>query len=407
METQKIFNGSRFDLFAKHIYVTQKLLGIDSEWYVDLYKDHIMVFNGGRENTKTCVDDFVRCFDELIESVKKHGIFDDAYVEVNGKGVLVNNAHRFVTAMILKKPIKIVILHSHSYIMGYDYKFFTNRLNYGPALSPSMKPEWLDKMALHATLYKPNTKVITIYPIADTNKDNEVENLLNENGKVFYMKTVKLTDRGLLNYIEELYLGEVWIGYTRNDKTRDTQGPHPVRVMFYTPDEKTDITTLKTRLRGIYGSRNAVHINDTHSEAIRYAKAILGSIHYLNHGYKLSHRNMEMFQEYKSMIESVNDDFLCIDSSFVMAFYGLREANDLDFLHINTTTQFPYSESIHSHNSEIGHYDKSLSDIIFDPRNHFYVNGVKVASLKVVYDMKRRRGEEKDLRDIKLIENIS
>jgi len=316
----KIFNAHLFDLFSKHIYALFKLMNIQSNWYTDLYKNHILVFNGAWEHPgteKTNKNDFVTSFDNLISSVQKDGFTTE--VQINYHDILISKAHRFVLAFLLKIPITIVTNPTGNNIKGYDYKFFTDRLKYGvsylpkdvqPRVPNSMDPVWINAMVLDAVENKKDTKVITIFPIAKPIKDDIIRVLLESCGSILYKTSTNLNSNGLLNYVKELYLGEKWYGYTRKDKMRDTGGPNPLRTFFFTPKENVDIIALKTKIRKIYGNKNSVHINDTHDQAIRYTQSILFSTHYLNHGKQLSPINSAMFEVYKNITLSKNTNFM-------------------------------------------------------------------------------------------------
>jgi len=64
------------------------------------------------------------------------------------------------------------------------------------------------------------------------------------------------------------------------------------------------------------------------------------------------------------------------------------------------------SRDIECHNLESYHYRVDKNEIIYNPALHFYLHGVKFASLDVVKAMKENRGEEKDVRDCRLIESF-
>jgi hypothetical protein len=86
--------------------------------------------------------------------------------------------------------------------------------------------------------------------------------------------------------------------------------------------------------------------------------------------------------------------------------YGLRECNDLDYLHFGDKVS-TNNNLISSHNEYgIGRYHTHKDNIIFDPRNHFWYDGIKFASLDVVRKLKSKRNEPKDVVDVKLIESI-
>jgi hypothetical protein len=62
---------------------------------------------------------------------------------------------------------------------------------------------------------------------------------------------------------------------------------------------------------------------------------------------------------------------------------------------------------ISSHNEySNGRYDKTIDDIIYNPKNHFYYNGIKFASLDIVKSLKVNRWEEKDKIDVELINSV-
>ena len=64
------------------------------------------------------------------------------------------------------------------------------------------------------------------------------------------------------------------------------------------------------------------------------------------------------------------------------------------------------SHQIDCHNDWVHHYRSPKNEIIYNPDLHFYFHGVKFASLDVVRAMKQFRDEEKDRRDVQLMENL-
>ena len=101
----------------------------------------------------------------------------------------------------------------------------------------------------------------------------------------------------------------------------------------------------------------------------------------------------------------MDGDNYCITGSSVLSVLGLREGKDLDYLHRGP--RIDGHPDIDSHNEySKGRYTKTVDDIIYNPENHFYFNGLKYASLEVVKDLKEKRGEEKDEKDLELIEDF-
>jgi hypothetical protein len=90
-----------------------------------------------------------------------------------------------------------------------------------------------------------------------------------------------------------------------------------------------------------------------------------------------------------------------LDSGSVLALYGLREANDIDYL---SDKSLPIAfEGIDSHDSELRFHKEKKLDLIYDSHFFFYFDGLKILSLEQVAAMKENRGEEKDQRDLRLM----
>ena len=102
----------------------------------------------------------------------------------------------------------------------------------------------------------------------------------------------------------------------------------------------------------------------------------------------------------------LDDEDFCIDGGAVLSAYGLRECADIDFLHHTQIDEESLPLGIQSHASEATHYACDPDEIIYDPANHIWVGGVKVATPAVVKRMKASRGEDKDRRDIELLARL-
>ena len=100
-------------------------------------------------------------------------------------------------------------------------------------------------------------------------------------------------------------------------------------------------------------------------------------------------------------------DEYAIAGSSPLSIYGLREGEDLDYLHLNPTKIEDPQDLIHSHNEYgLNLYQPSYDEIILNPDFHFYSMGVKFVSLDIIRRMKTKRNEPKDIRDIELINTV-
>lgn len=404
--TQTFIN--RFDLMAKLLYIKFRYI----EWYKQLYINHIQTFNGGWEypGTKVNVDQFVDDFNTLIESFKSKGFVPEYKISLGCNNVIHNGAHRLSLSYI-NNITPLFNIDSSAGETRYNYSFFRNRnptQTLGrPLILSGMEHKYMDRMALEFCFHIKNFKIICIFPRAEKH-DDKVEHVLRENGYIYYKKRIKLSNKELINLTYELYRGEDWIGgYFPNnpDKGNLCYGGDDLRIYIFIPNNKCNVASMKKSVRDIYKiQKHSVHIHDTYEEGIRIAKTLLNknSLEFLkNSNVKLSINNTKLLILFQKNIKPDMENY-CIDSSFVMALYGMREAADLDYLTLEDVT-FPVNKDITNHNSWSHHYTEPKDDIILNPDFHFYWAGIKFATLDIVRKMKEKRNETKDKIDIKII----
>ena len=99
-------------------------------------------------------------------------------------------------------------------------------------------------------------------------------------------------------------------------------------------------------------------------------------------------------------------NYFCVDGSSTLAIYGIREPRDLDYVHYGETEINSGYKEIGNHNSELKFHAISKDELIFNPENHFIINGYKFISIQCLQRMKENRGEVKDKDDIKRINDF-
>jgi len=262
----------------------------------------------------------------------------------------------------------------------------------------------------------PNIAIAVKFPAA---KDHnaEVDHILSEHAHIFYRKTVTLKNDGPVHLVRTLYEDEPWLGTYKSDfdgarrKARwcfSRRGP--VHFFLLAFDDRAELMRAKGRVRDLFDiSNNSIHITDTRAEAFRVAKLAFSnySIEFVNR------RSLQEMPNFNRLLSTYRDalaytedqDDFCIDGSAVMAAYGIRDCHDIDYIFHSGCLNLSPDPLISSHNEYGRYYTNTLDDIIFDHRNHFYLDGMKFASLALVRDWKRARGEQpKDHADIALID---
>ena len=107
----------------------------------------------------------------------------------------------------------------------------------------------------------------------------------------------------------------------------------------------------------------------------------------------------------KKMVEDkkIDVDYFVIDGGASLAAYGLRDSSDIDII-AKSKIAILKKDEISDHSDQLFWHDKSREELIFNPRFHYYFRNFKFVSLEAVKQMKKNRAEEKDRRDVVLIE---
>ena len=415
---------TRFDFIAKYLYLKFYNKEYQSKFYLDLYKKHIEVFNKCWEHpgTKTKIEEFIESFNQLIESFKKRGFNNEYPIEVGKNNVLSNGIHRLALSQYYNiEPItKLVEINGCE---TYNYDFFKNRNNYWRRDNENysdLDQVYLDTMALEYVRLNKNMFPIVLYPKSQNylNKENreKLDKTIEKYGYIYYKKKVKLSEKGMINLIKEMYRGEEWLGgnypidYHTKEKVNNVYDSNPIELIIVNISDINLLKELKEKCREIFPlEKNSLHVPDTYKDSFRICSSLLNenSISYLNKVYSSlyfkSDRIMQL-NNYFSKLRKDNVDY-CITSSIILEMYGLREAKDIDYLHCKDKNINLPLFGVHK-GKWLDYYHVSKDEIIYNPEYHFYFNGFKFVTLEVIKQMKINRNEEKDRKDVKLINKI-
>jgi hypothetical protein len=403
-----LLNQNRFDLPAKFTYARFRELGLKSKWGEQLYDEHIRIFNGYHEpdgSGKRGINAFIKAFNTVLDSIKYNG-FDEqkSIIPIGTNNTIIDGAHRLTASVFYGKQIKSVRLNAQP---NFDYQYFRNK---------GLSDKWCDAIAVeYCRLKKNNMYTVVVFPSA-IGQNEKVKEILNKYGKIYYEKNIFLNRLGSINLLRQLYLGEKWLGNWKNHfwgaryKAKLCfRSKQPLRAFLIESPEYRNIRIAKEKIRKLFKiGEHSIYINDKDEETNQLAQILFNSnsIHFLNHA-KLNYISKSFythFDKYKKHLikQGLDPETCCIVSTAVMGLYGIRKPADLDFL--------VYGEDILSdgtnfdnHENELQYYLKTKDDIIYNPENYFYFEGIKFASLDVVKEMKNERGTPKDIRDINKI----
>lgn len=408
--TIKHLTPNRFDIPAKTLYA--RLRNLDTDWGEWVYSHHLKVWNGyhEREPEKTCLEDFLKCFEQILDDVKNDNFdFQRSPIPISNTGELLNGAHRYAAALIHNCPVEIVENNRAPHL--WNHEFFTNKTDIIPT---GLLPAAADAMALEYCRLRSENRdlyIVSVFPSA-LGQEDEVCKILNRHGIIAYHKEVHLTENGFNHLIQQFYETEPWVGSVADrfkgarrkaEKCFTKKGP--VRVYLIQSPQQENMVTAKQEIRDLFNiSNHSVHINDTFEETMHIGNLVFNenSIDFLN-----AATFRPSFSKFWNLLtecrEAPASSEICIGGSAAMAAHGLRDTGDFDYLHAKKFPHMELAPKITSHGEWVRFYHTSPEDIVFNPTNYFYFSGIKFATLDVVREMKIIRWEKKDRRDIEMI----
>jgi hypothetical protein len=249
---------------------------------------------------------------------------------------------------------------------------------------------------------------------------SKVREILSKYGiKFVHTKEIKFNEKGKLNYVLSLYSGEPWIGNTQNNfpgvkhqaSLSFAAGPNIIAALVDV-NNHANLVEAKTEIRNLVGvGKPSIHTTDTKEETWRNATSCFNdkTIDYLNQttlGAANNAQFMNFISETKRIVNNSNISLedVCVVGSAPLGAYGKRNCKDFDVLHLEGN--IPFNNTVSSHNQYSRYYADLPYDIIYNPDNHFYIEGLKFITPEGMIKMKSKRGEQKDYNDIEMFSDL-
>jgi hypothetical protein len=403
-----LLTWNRLDVAFKLYFL--EMLGNGVMFSHKMYIDHISAFSFGKftepgNKNKRGAKKFLEYFLDTFRDIEKNG-FDKrrSLIPLSINCSIANGSHRLASAIFLDKDIYGVKIKTNNHI--YDYNFFYKR---------KISFETLDSVVTKFIEYAPNTYIAILWPIGRDEGPNVLKNIPN----IVYKKKIKLNPNGAHNLLSQVYYGEEWIGSVDNN-FKGSNGKliecfktfESFEVIAFQAENLSKVLEIKEKIRKVFNvGKHSVHITDSKEEAVRLARVLFNnnSIHFLNYArpntYSSTHEKLKEFKNFIK-INDIDSSNILIDSSFVLSCYGIREANDTDFLCVDRINILNKFNDINAHDEELKYYDSNKGELIYNPENYFYFNGVKFLSFDKLYHMKKNRAEKKDINDLQIMKTF-
>ena len=407
---------NRFDLMAKWLYIDAREKGLTAGCAYNVYRDNINAFSSGNfaepgSEEKDSFDKYTDDLNKLIEDMKENG-FDSSksLIPVGMNDDVVDGSHRVSTAAYFDKKVSIIRFPELKRHYSYDYNFFRKYM---------MSDISMGYMAVQYAHLKSNCYMACLWPKADYSRMDEVEERLRSIGNIVYSQDVYLTYQGMCNLMTQVYGHQAWTG-SIEDHFSGVQSKadacyregQPVKTYLFEAENQESVVEIKREIREIFQIENhSIHISDNWNETLDMVELLYNrnSVMFMNRATPYLYCKIyKKMVDLKKLIEGNGYDKFrfIIDSSAVLEVCGLRQAADLDFLTDYVFEEEGQIEGVDNHRNQLSYYEIALSDMLYNPENYFYFEGMKFITPQRLMEMKENRGETKDIRDVKLLKNF-
>lgn len=398
--------SNRFDIAYK-ISFLKNLVYSDCRFYISkkYYYKNIEAMTLGRfkesdYSYKKTIEDYEKHFIDLFKNINSLG-FDAniSKIHFSSNGTIRNGAHRTSICIFLQKPIIGYI--SDEKQVNYNYKYFQNL---------GFDKTDLDYGARIYTEFSNDLYFAILWPVA-----NGFQNIFEAEFDVIIKKEVILNENGFLNLIKLIYSGENWLNDSsdlgliskfNNCYIKDI----PLTIYLIQCNSFEELIKKKNHVRAaIKIDKSSLHITDTLNEVKILQNYLLyeNSLNAMNEipwDIKLNNNFSSKLEFYIEKLNQsgLNKNDFALDSGMVLALFGLRNADDIDYISIDDSVSLT---GLNSHNNLLNYHRKSADELIYNEQNYFIYSGVKFLTLKNVLYMKMNRDSIKDKIDISLIQS--
>jgi hypothetical protein len=401
LEAKTLLVWNRLDLAFRLFYLESQFRDVDMA--LSVYRECIRVqtanefteFGNDKVGFERFVSDFNLTFSDINENEFNP---QKSIIPLATDGSILNGAHRVSSSIFLDKKVSCVSTMEMAMKADWRYFFENGVLN-----------DTLDLVVKSFLKYsEDNTYLAFLWPSGKVNKKKSESCFSN----VVYKKEIKLNSNGAFNLLIELYKHMDWVGTVDGGFSGIKQKLiecfptfDSFTVLVFQQPSLNDVQAIKRKVRGINGiGYSSIHITDTKEEAVRVAELIFNEngLHFLN--WSSFFKYIELYDELDSFKKHIKNnaivlDDVVVDGSTVLALYGLRKNDDIDYLAFSDNEIVNEGYKIDSHDSELTYHEVAKSGLVYNPMYYFIYQGIKFISFQQIYRMKQNRGTPKDIVD--------
>lgn len=399
-----LISASRLDVFARTDFVRAQLLDQSGLWGRTLYHSHLIAMGASdsfaENGTKISVSDYFLEFSQLIKSMKDQGYRQElGAIPVTTEGIT-NGAHRLAAALELSIPV--FASTTSEPFASYDYRFMRKR---------KLARVFVDAMAFNLIRMSKNTRSIVVFGQSREVVD-AIEHEVRKTAGVVIRTHIELTEIGKRRVVQLAYGHKGWWNRAKllekMTSERFDGSPASCDLIFTHESDLSSLSSRKVSLRKLLSSSHferRIHGTDDHFDTVFLAEFALNTNSILFANTAPLGSEDRIFAILEGLVPQSDlartESSWCIDGSSVLELFGLRQANDIDFVVCNGSRApaiLRRAGTDHAKEYAPGFVDPF--EIVVDPRNHLIYKGLKFISPSALLSQQFRSSDTKSKSDV-------
>ncbi len=410
IDALKLLTHERLDIVVRCIFVNSVLnYSVPSHIGQRLY--WMLLYRSGRKHERYFIDldgrkhsfqDYFFNFCQIVDAMRRgHFDFGREAIAIS-EGMALGGAHRLASAAMQQSEIAAIEM------VGDKRQ---NRCDYKELEKIGFPQTDIDFVVFKYMEMKGNCHILYVFP-GGIEQLKAVRAGVQQFADIVYEKNIVLSEQGVNEIIKLCYGHNDWWkdGLVEKFRAERFVDKGELHIFVIHLKDDPDCVRLKAEVRKLSGDGTGaglVHSTDSYAEALRCAQTLLNdnSLFFMNH--RRQSRDADLAAKlavYRERIEASGRAHLyAIDTGAVMGLFGLREVNDIDYVCAHVHDPVVQDEVCSIHNEDHLSIGLNPFELVLDPVNHFYYDGMKVLTLDAVMRFKARRSKKKDINDIKTI----
>ena len=362
-----LLHEAHFGFAAKHLYARLSDGGLAPRWARKVYDSHLYAFNRFNEDDgsgKQGAEQFRRRFDSLLASIEHEG-FDGTrtVVPMTKDRFVLDGGHRVAACLYHGRDLTVVEVEAPA--SNWDFRFFRRR---------GMPAVCMDDVALEFCRIDQGMRLALLWSSSSTRR-RDVRRALRQRGDVYFEKGIYLNRLGAANLRRQLRRVDSELG----EATTAFRDRRTTLHLFVWKSVEAAVVTVDVV------NADDVYVTKSSAATLELAKQLL-NLNTVELWCNVPLRDAAVCDTFQGSVPGEQTESRCVAGMAALALHGLKDVTTPERVCMSRDSSTANETSARALG---GSMTPVADELVFNPENHCYYDGVKVATLDAI----RRSGQ--------------